>query len=497
MYHLRQTKTSSGATAVQVVKYVKRKMVVAAHIGSAHAQTELQRLRQAAHAWIEKHERQRVLPAFSIPTAAGPDILKEYEYLGVRYAFIYEILHALLDRFQFTALGSKLLHDLTIMRIIEPASKLRSLKLLGEYFGIRHRRQSWYESLKRFATLKSAAEKLVVKRAVQELNFDFALVFYDVTTLYYESFEGDSLRKPGFSKDNKPQQPQIVLGLVVNADGFPVAYEIFAGNTFEGHTLIPVIRAFKKRHKIAALTVVADAAMISLDNINALAQNGLRYIVGARLGNVSPELIAQVRLGLAEQDGATVRITTELGDLVSDFSLKRYRKDKREMEKQIEKAKAVIIDPGRAKRTKFVKLGAHAYELNEELMEKAKGLLGIKGYYTNLGAEVSDRAVVEQYHGLWRVEQAFRVAKGDLAMRPIFHFKEDAVKVHVLICFMALAVSRYMEIKTGMSLQRVIAALKQVTDATLLNAHTSQTTVMRMKIPSETRGMLEKLGLSY
>jgi len=150
---------------------------------------------------------------------------------------------------------------LVTIRIIEPASKLRSLELLETYFNIKHRRQSLYEILPTILKLKDKIEELTINFAVKEFNFDFAIVFYDVTTLYFETFKSDAFRKTGFSKDNKSQQPQIVVGLVVNKDGFPLAYEIFPGNTFEGHTLIPIINDLKKKHDIKNITVVADAAI--------------------------------------------------------------------------------------------------------------------------------------------------------------------------------------------------------------------------------------------
>lgn len=493
MYHIRKTKTASGASAVQVVEYVKRKLTVVKHVGSAQTNIELQSLLETANQWIEKHGGQK--PLFEPPPMEY--LLARYEYTGVRYFFIYETLHKLMSRFEFTSLGGKLLHDLVLMRIIEPVSKLQSLALLEEYFDINHRRQSFYEALPKFVTFKDAAEKLAVKRAKEEFGFDFSLVFYDVTTLYYESFESDDLRKPGFSKDSKSQQPQIVLGLVVNAQGFPVSYEIFEGNKFEGHTLIPVIKAFKKKHGVKTLTVVADAAMISRDNVKALEEDDLNYIVGARMGNISPKLISNISHEIFGKDKATMRIKTDLGNLVCDFSEKRYAKDKREMEKQVKKAEKLIEDPTKARRTKFVKSGDSAYELNNELLEKAKLLLGIKGYYTNLGEKIDNKTIIDQYHNLWHVEQAFRVAKSDLSTRPIFHFKKEAIQTHILICFMALVVSKYMEIKTGLSLKRTITSLRRVTDAIMVDKTTSKQTIMRMNMSEEVRDILKDLGLPY
>ena len=499
MYHIRTTKTASGSTAVQVVSYVKRKVKVAKHIGSGRTEQEIQTRRKMAQIWVKRNEKQKIL--FDKPDQANQELimlLSKCEYKGFRYQFIYEILTKLIDRFEFTSLGNQLLRDLVIIRIIEPASKLRSLELLGEYFGLNHRRQTFYESLPAFIKLKGKVEELAVKQAEKELAFDFTLVFYDVTTLYFETFTPDELRKTGFSKDNKSQQPQIVIGLVVSKEGFPVAYEIFPGNKFEGHTLIPIIKRFKKKQKINTLTVVADAAMISLDNIKALRKHWLNYIVGARMGNISLKNLRYVSDILNRQDKASLRIPTKYGELVADFSLKRYRKDKREMEKQIEKAKELLRNSQAVKRAKFLKnRDKNRYELNKELIDKTKLLLGIKGYYTNLDLLVSDSTVIDHYHNLWRVEQSFRVAKDDLETRPIFHFKEEPIKVHILICFMALAVSKYLEIKTARSLQQVIKTLKQVTDAQLWNTLTDQEIVMRSKIPEEVKDILKKLNLSY
>ena len=497
MYHIRKTKTSSKATAVQVVCYVKRKVKLAKHIGSGHSTEEIEKLLKVAETWIKKETKQQNLFDKIETTKQKFVFLDKCQYIGFRYGFIYEILTKLLIHFEFTTLGNSLLHDLIIMRIIEPTSKLKSLELLEEYFGIIHRRQTFYETLPKLLTLKDAVETLTVNFAQTKLAFDFSLVFYDVTTLYFESFSADELRKNGFSKDSKSQQPQIVVGLMVTDQGFPVAYEVFPGNKFEGHTLIPVVKDFKDKHKISILTVVADAGMISIDNIKALQENGLQYIVGARLGNVSLKALKGISSELGSQNNATMRITTAYGDLICSFSEKRYAKDKREMEKQIKKAKELLEKPKEAKRTKFLKnIDKTKYEINEALIEKTQLLLGVKGYYTNLDS-VDNQTIISHYHNLWHVEQAFRVAKNDLETRPIFHFKEGAIRVHMLICFMALAISKYMEIKTDKSLAQIIRSLKKVTDARLLNTLTNEEILMRTEVSDEVKNILEKLHLSY
>ncbi|MFO0479106.1 MAG: transposase [Bacteroidota bacterium] len=142
-------------------------------------------------------------------------------------------------------------------------------------------------------------------------------------------------QKNGFSKDNKSQQPKILVTLMVNKEGFPIAYEVFAGNTFEGHTIIPVVKNFILKNNVKKFTVVADAAIISTENIKELKENQINYIVGARLGNLSNELIASIDASIYLEDGKSIRIKTENGYLICSYSSVRFRKNKHEMEKQI------------------------------------------------------------------------------------------------------------------------------------------------------------------
>jgi len=345
---------------------------------------------------------------------------------------------------------------------------------------------------------------------------------YDVTTLYFESFTQDEdmtdekgnivakgFRKNGFSKDNKANQPQIVIGLIVTREGFPVSYDVFAGNTFEGKTFIPTITKFKDTYAIKNLTVVADAAMISFENVEKLKERQLSYIVGARVANlkldqiekISTELIGQKTdiLELQKVDGTATRIETERGLLICDFSLKRYRKDKREMEKQITKAEKLLEKKEGLKRTKFLMNKDKKKTeqiINTDLVKKTKLLLGVKGYYTNL-TEEANKTIIDHYHNLWHVEQAFRISKSDLAMRPIYHFKKQTIEAHILICFMALAVCKYMELKTGKSTKKIVKLLKSITEARILNKLTGKEIIMRQELPEEVSQLWKTLSTSH
>ena len=503
MLHVRTVVTASNATAVQVVRYHLRKRIIVKHIGSARSADKLAELHQTAHQWINTANQQQHL--FDPPPKSTLVALDKLRNLGFRYAFAQEVITGLFELFRFPR-EDPLLLDLVMMRILHPASKRESVELLAEWFGISHQRTTWYQSIPSIITQKDAIERAVISVAKIHYAFDFSIVFYDVTTLYFESFAADEdsddvkgLRKNGFSKDGKSNQPQIVIGLIVNADGFPVSYEIFEGSTFEGKTFIPIISRFKERHQIAILTVVADAAMISLDNVKKLREKDLSYIVGARVANLTRAQITDISTKLNQIDRASIRIETKRGLLICDFSQKRYRKDKREMDKQIAKAEKFLKDPSSPKRTKFLKnkqKGKVAQILNTSQIDKTKLLLGIKGYYTNLTTE-PDSTIISQYHALWHVELAFRIAKSDLAMRPIYHHKRQAIEAHILLCFMALAVCKYMELKTKRSTKAIIKLLTQVTDARLLNTLANEEIVIRSEVSPETQKLVEDLSLSH
>lgn len=491
-FYIRTTKTLSNAVAVQIVRYIKRRMTIVKHIGSSHNPEELKNLKLLAREYIDRVTNQPSLFPNEHPTNFIN--IKDIEYLGFRYGLLYETLFGLCKKFNFHRYRNQLLVDLVIARIIEPSSKLQAIEFIKEFLGIEHRREYFYRGLEKLRNIKDTASQKILRIAKKEFNFSFSLIFYDVTTLYFESDRADNFRKPGFSKDNKFNQPQIVLGLIVTKEGFPLWYQIFEGNKFEGHTLIPVIKDFKKQHKIDTITVVADAAMISSENIKLLSSVSLKYIVGARLANLSLSLIKTISAKLNCSDGMTVRVKTELGDLICEYSLKRFRKDKREMDNYIKKAESLIKQPGKIKKAKYLKINDQSYQLNKPLIEKNELLLGIKGYYTNLEqSEADDKFIIEHYHNLWQIEHSFRITKSDLQIRPMYHHKKEIIEVHVLLCFMALAICKYMELKTKKSTQAILKQLKSITDARIKNKLNGQEFILRSELNPDLELLLQKL----
>ena len=365
---------------------------------------------------------------------------------------------------------------------------------MEQFFGIKQNRKTYNKIAPKCIDLKNEVEKKIISFIESEYDFDYELLFYDVTTLYFETFEEDELRKNGFSKDNKSQQPQILIALLVSKEGFPVSYDVFSSNTFEGHTIIPTIKKFIEKNKAKKITVVADAAMISSENIEQLNQSKINYIVGARLGNLSASILEQIDRNIIKEDGKSIRLQLNKGFLICSYSSVRYRKDKYEMEKQIEKAKLVIKTPSKGKKLKFTQLKEEQMSLNEPLILKTTKLLGIKGYYTNLlENEVSNAAIIERYHELYRIEQAFRMSKSDFQTRPIFHFKKEPIKLHTLICFTALVISKHIELKTKVSIRKFIDESKRNVDGEILNQVTNKIVTVNAKTTPKMNDLVSKL----
>lgn len=442
-------------------------------------------LKEQAENWISTEMSKKGL--FKI----GKDsYFSNYRYLGFTYAYAYEFLEKIYHKFNFQNYANNLFKNLVIARILEPKSKRDSLEFLRKFLGIIHSENILYKMIAKYdKATKDNLEKEIVKIAKNDFGFDFSFVLYDVTTLYFESFKSDDFKKPGFSKDHKHNQPQIVIGLIVTKDGFPISYEVFKGNTFEGNTFLPCILDFIKKHDVKSLTVVADSAMISKQNLDKLIESGLNYIIASRLANLKESLIGQIDAEIIRTDGNTIRID----NLVVDYSGKRYRKDKAELDKQIEKAKLNLnAQTEKISNIKYLKNDKVARYLNQELIDKNTKLLGLKGYVTNLKDE--NKEIVDYYHNLVKIEHAFRIAKSDLEARPIYHHKEESIKNHMLICFMALTMSVYLELKNKRSINSIVEELKSITDAKILNVITNEVIFDRVKGDGETK---ELKNLSY
>jgi len=435
MLRIRKVKTKSGSTAIQVVQYTGHSARIVKHVGSARDDIERDLLINKAQEWIEKYTLQSNLFPGQKQNVL---IVERSECVRVTHDFAYQFFRSCLGECQLTHLPPLLL-DLAIIRLIEPASKLRSVELLSRYFEIKYS-QRIYRTIPKLISWKTEIEQRAYSVARQLFKEQFYYILYDVTTLYFESFKPDELKVQGFSKDNKSQQPQIVIGLLVTQAGFPLAYDVFSGNTFEGKTMLPVVEGFIARHPDTKPIVVADAAMLDDDRLAELREKSISYIVGARLAN---------------------------SDLICDFSVKRYKKELNDLNKLVQKAEDMVAKQSSGVKAKFIKrVSKEKIVLNTALIEKRRLLLGIKGYCTDLSeAQLPAQQVIERYHHLWRVEQSFRICKYDLEALPIYHQKEDAIRAHVLICFLALIIEKYLELTTQMSLRKIRLLVWNITES--------------------------------
>ena len=470
MPYVRTVKTASGATAVQIVYSFHRGSRQIEHVGSAHSEAELELLKAAAR---QKLAAGQGVLDLGLDTAApgGP-----LPITASRMGCLLDALAPAYDVLGFgqAAGGDEVFFQLTAARIIEPVSKLDSLRVLEEaglapasYPTVNRRLPVYARDSFRQGLSAACAAHARLGRAT--------LVLYDVTTLYFETDEGDGFRESGFSKERR-LEPQITVGLLTGADGFPLMVSAFEGNRAETKTMLPVIQAFMTAHELPDVTVVADAGMVSDANQKAIEEAGLSFILGARIPQV-PYPVAQWRRehpGEQIGDGHvfTLRWPALEGSgrrdqvIYYQYKADRARRTLRGIDEQVTKAEQAVAGKMPVKRNRFVQLSGGTRKVNRELEDKARALAGLKGYVTNLaacpdGTPVTAEFVIGAYHQLFQVEKSFRMSKHDLQARPVYHRKRDSIEAHLTIVFAALAVSRWIENTTGWSIRKFVKTARR------------------------------------
>ncbi len=473
---IRIVPTASGKKAIQVVSKHYGKVKVHKHIGSYATDEEKILLLSQAETFI----RQGQTNLFeSLATFRPIDIAVSEN----RPLFIYQLLSTIYDKLGLNSFPDTLIKDLIIARVYQPASKLETSDILSDLFGKEYAIKTVYRHVKKGLEkgMKESFQKSLIQFARSGLGDTLKLVFYDVTTLYFESIVKTELKEFGFSKDHKSQETQVVVGLVVNNLGFPLYFDVFSGKTFEGNTFVPIVKNIQKLLGSGELIVVADAAMISVDNIQKLESEHIGFIVGARLSNLPANIIDLIFTQLKKQGGEMITTTYRDQRLICHYSAKRAAKDKSDRTKQIERVKNAIGSPSRiTSRYRFMKADKDKYALNTAVIEKAEKLEGIKGYLTN--TTLSEQTIIDRYHDLWRVEKAFRITKTDLEARPIFHRLDETIKAHLVIVFAGLAITRYLELKTNLSIKRILKIAGKVLTHKVTNTKTGETAYVETTI---------------
>lgn len=428
------------------------------HVGCApitsEARIEALRLKAQAHLTELLFKKQLSLfPHFAQKPKAK---LLDWKITGY-----HQIFGSIYDKIGFP---DNLLRDLVIARIVYPKSKLATIRYMESYLGIALSKDKVYRFLDTLdkGELTSTAFGFVTRR-----NNGISLIFYDVTTLHFATEKEDELRKKGYSKIHRHDLPQILVGLFVDEDGFPFDFDFFRGNTFEGHTFQQVVEGLLDKYHFEELTVVADAAMLSKENLSYLSTRGLNYIVGARLKNLSSGRIGQIRT----HDFASNPICEiELKDkkLVVAYSATRAKRDQAMRARQIEKLQQALAEGKQVvRKSKYLLLEGKgkAVGIDQEQVEKDKRFDGLKGYFVNTANRMKSTEIIQQYRNLWRIEKAFRMSKSDLKERPIYHREEQRIQAHLMLCFVSLLVMKETERvlkELGFSLEQAIQILGKV-----------------------------------
>lgn len=468
---IRVVPTASRKHALQVVSKRSGVITVHKHIGTYGNDSEKAILYNKAQDFIQKCTGQISFTDYLTSPSLADVIVTQSRPL-----FAYELLSRCYDKLGFAQYSDPLIKDLVIARLNHPASKRGLHEYIYESLGRSYSLKTIYRHVKQSLKtgIKEQFQEAVISFAQQSLGDMLQLVFYDVTTLYFDSQVKTTLKDFGFSKEHRSADTQIVIGLVVNKQGFPLYFDVFSGKTFEGHTLVGVIENIQQLLQSPELIVVADAAMLSQHNIDQMIAKEIGFIVGARLANLPLRIIDQIHTQLNQQDNNIAVFSYRNQRLICQYSAKRAAKDRNDRIRQIERAKTVIDHPaGIMGRYRFVKKARDLkYLINTKLIEKAEKLEGVNGYITNTNLDT--QMVIDRYHDLWHIENSFRITKSDLEARPIFHRLDETIKAHMVLVFAGLAISKYIEISTGMSIKKVLQHSSRILTHTMINTKTGE-----------------------
>ncbi len=530
---VRTKEKPNGKTSVQIVEsYRKADKVsqkIVRHVGQAVTEMEVEELKRLAQKIIVEMKNQRtpVLPGFApedIYSAKGRsgvindkvDIsgLREeqriIEGIGDVFGKLYDDL-GLTDSLGNTkkdASWNEVLKACVLARIANPASKYRTASMLEQDYGVRIALEKIYRMMDRLIERESEIRDTVASSTLGLFEGRLDVAFFDVTTLFFESVSEDELRGFGFSKDCKFKETQVVLALVTTTDGLPINYRLFPGNIYEGHTLISMVDEIKKVHEVGNVLLVADRAMFSRENLEAMDKRGIKYIVASRLKRLPGQLRKEI---LESQDFSPTVIEDEFHwvkefsynqrRLVLSYSSKRAKKDAADRFRLIERLLKKVKD-GKVKikdvipnygTKKYLTLRDKEAFVDESKIDQDALWDGLHGVISNTD-ELTPTQIISRYRGLWQIEESFRISKHDLKMRPIYHWTPERIRSHILICFIAYALVRQAMYRTAhqyepMSFEKIRNELLHAQASILIDTATSKKYIL----PSKTTPVQKRL----
>lgn len=451
---------SRNSVCFQLGEKRRGRFVFLSQIGCAAAPEKIEALALKAKQVLSERRAKSQLPLFP---AGKPPVAKLSNWRITGY---HDVFGSVYDRIGFPP---GLLRDLVIARIVYPKSKAATIRYLSRNLGI------ILEKNRLFRFLDTLDKDRLTQTAFRFVTGHYprgiSVCFYDVTTLYFETAAEDDFRQKGFSKDHRMDTPQILIGLFVDSRGYPFDFEWYEGKTFEGHTFVKAMAAITRKYTFTDLTVVADAGMLSDDNLNYLAGAGINYIVGARLKSLSGAVVDKI---LAHPYSRyPVHQTTLNGRrLIVDYSSDRAKLAAKNRERAIAKLKQKLKRGGTViRKSKYLAVAgkAAATGIDQGRVDADRQFDGLKGYFTNRENPAGTKTVIRQYHQLWRVEKAFRMSKHDLRERPVFHRRPQRIKAHLILCFVSLLVMKEAETVLAAvpcSLERAIELLGKVGQGT-------------------------------
>jgi transposase len=475
---IRKKKNRSGSTSVVVVKKRAGKFTELHTVGVGRTDEDVEELCRQGRMWINNYLGILEIDFDDIERKMAEIDLAENFFGNVESILLNGaklIIDKVYDSIGFNKIQDEVLRHLVVARLCQPMSKMATVEYLKSHFDEDVDLNKIYRYLdKLYNTQQEEVQKISVNHTFMVLGGRVEMLFYDVTSLYFESFREDDLRSPGFSKDGKTSETQIILGLLVCENGYPLSYSIFNGAQYESYTMVPLIDDFKQRFNVDDFIVVADSGFMIKRNIELLRSGGYDFIIGGRIKKYSKDELEWI-MSLPHEDGAYYERILANGDrLIVTYSSNRAAKDAYNRNKGVERLRKAYAS-GKITKDKINKRGYNKFlkiendvtvTICEDKIEEDAKWDGLKGYVTN--TKLSPAEVVSQYRGLWVVERAFRVSKGTLETRPIFHFTERRIEAHVCLCFVAFKVYKELEriisvIGLKMSVDKVLKIAKTIT----------------------------------
>lgn len=497
---IRQKKNKSGVISIQVIDKSFGKYKLLKTIGSSSELNQIDKLLLEAQNYIKEIKRLGEFD-FSNSNQLIQNVLENITAL--KLSGIDLVLGKIFNEIGFNKIEDSLFKDLVLYRLIYPKSKLKTTEYLYRFSQKQYSEDDIYRYMdKLYNKQKEIVQQISFDHTQFVLGTEISVVFYDVTTIYFESDNEDELRKTGFSKEGKHQNPQIVLGLLVSKNGYPLAYDIFEGNKFEGHTMLPVIDAFKVKYNLNQLVIIADSGLLSSNNIEELQEKKYEFILGARIKSESKSIKEKI-LALKLKNGESEIIEKENLKLIITYSDSRAKKDKQNREKGLKKLEKQI-KTGKLTKASINNRGYNKYlKLQGEIkvaIDKVKFIQdakwdGLKGYITN--TKLAKDEILENYNHLWQIEKAFRTAKTDLKIRPIYHRKQQRIEAHICLTFVAYKVYKELERqlkikKSNLSPEKVIEILQSIFQIEIKNPINNEIIKQNILITEEHK-LIQKL----